>query len=71
MNIFGAQTNQEHIRTHKLHHNSDLGEATTFPLIIFSVPSHGPTPECHFVLRLPTYESQNSRNQDSHDFGSP
>jgi hypothetical protein len=30
----------EQTRIHKIHHNSDLGGATTFPLIILFVPSH-------------------------------
>jgi hypothetical protein len=29
-------------KTHKTHHGPDLGEATTFPLIVFFVPSHYP-----------------------------
>ncbi len=28
-------------RTHKIHHGPDLGEATTFPLIIFSATLRG------------------------------
>ncbi len=28
-------------RTHKTHHGPDLGEATTFPLIVFSAPRFG------------------------------
>ncbi len=28
-------------RTHKTHHRPDLGEATTFPLIVYSAPLHG------------------------------
>jgi hypothetical protein len=31
----------EQTSTHKIHHNSNLGEATTFPLILFFVPGHG------------------------------
>jgi hypothetical protein len=38
---FGAQMNHGHTRIHKTHHDLDLGEATTFPLIVFSVISHG------------------------------
>jgi len=43
--------------THKTRHSLDLEEATTFPLITFSVP----TPKCYFVSRLPSWKSQNSR----------
>jgi len=39
-NIFGAWTSHEHTQTSKIHHSSDLGEAITFPLIIFSVINH-------------------------------
>jgi ribosome assembly protein YihI (activator of Der GTPase) len=38
--IFHAQTNHEHTRIHKTHHDPDLGEATTFPLIVFSMINH-------------------------------
>ncbi len=37
---FNAWTNHEHTRTHKIHHGPNLGEATTFPLILFYVISH-------------------------------
>jgi len=40
-NTFGAWMNHMHTRTHKTHHVLDLGEATTFPLIVFSMPNHG------------------------------
>jgi hypothetical protein len=33
--------NHGHTQTYKTHHNPNLGEATTFPLIIFYVISHG------------------------------
>jgi len=41
LNIFGARTNHGQTWTHKTHHGLDLGEATTFPLIVFFAPSHG------------------------------
>jgi hypothetical protein len=37
---FGPRTSHGHTRTHKIHHGPDLGEATTFPLILFSVINH-------------------------------
>ncbi len=40
-------------RIHKTHHGPDLGEATTFPLIVFSMPNHGTSTKCHFVSGLP------------------
>jgi hypothetical protein len=51
-NTFGAKTTHMQIRTHKTHHGPDLGEATTFPLIIYYVPLH----EAHIqmgVLKFP------------------
>ncbi len=39
-NIFRARTNHKHTWIHKTHHGPDLGEATTFPFIIFSMISH-------------------------------
>jgi len=32
--------NHEHIQTHKIYHGLDLGEATTFPLMVFSMFGH-------------------------------
>jgi hypothetical protein len=37
---FGVKTSHEQTQTHKTHHGPDLGEATTFPLIIYFVPGH-------------------------------
>ncbi len=37
---FGARANHEQTRIHKIHHSSNLGEATTFPLIVYYVPLH-------------------------------
>jgi hypothetical protein len=51
---FGLWTSHEQTWTHKTHHNLDLGETTTFFLIIFFVFDHGPAPKCHFVLGLPS-----------------
>jgi hypothetical protein len=52
---FGAKTSHGQIRTHKTHHGSDLGEATTFPLIVYFMPLHGGHIKWHFVpnLRVP------------------
>jgi len=47
-NTFGAQMNHMHTRIHKTHHGPNLEKATTFPLIVFSMISHGDAPECHF-----------------------
>jgi hypothetical protein len=40
-NMFGEWTSHGQTRTHKTHHGPNLGEATTFPLIIFFVHGHG------------------------------
>ncbi len=38
--IFGAWTIHGQTRIHKIHHGPDLGEATTYPLILYFVPGH-------------------------------
>ncbi len=38
-------------RTHKTHHSPDLGEATTFPLIVYSRPLHGAHIQMTFLSR--------------------
>jgi hypothetical protein len=40
LSIFGIRMNHGQPQTHKTHHNLALGEATTFPLIVYSVPFH-------------------------------
>jgi hypothetical protein len=40
LSTFGTLTSHRHTQTHKTYHNSDLGEFTTFPLIVFFVPVH-------------------------------
>jgi hypothetical protein len=40
LNTFGTWTNHGHTRTYKIHYGPNLGEATTFPPIIFFVISH-------------------------------
>ncbi len=49
----GARTSHKQTQTYKTHHNPDLGETTTFPLIVLFVPSHYTCTQCHFVPRLP------------------
>ncbi len=55
---FGAQMNHGQTRTHKTHHNLDLGEATTFPLIVYFVPGHRTIIEMSFCFGTPKWESQ-------------
>jgi hypothetical protein len=39
-NTFDAKMSHGQTRTHKTHHGPDLGEVTTFPLIVYFVPLH-------------------------------
>jgi len=42
--------------THKAHHDPDLGEATTFPFIVYSMPGHGASIQMSFCsgsLKIP------------------
>jgi hypothetical protein len=51
-NTFGAQMNHEQTQTHKTHHSSDLGETTTFPLIVFSVLGHRASTQMSFCPEM-------------------
>jgi hypothetical protein len=53
LNTFGAQRNHGQTWTHKTHHDLELGEATTFPLIVFFVPSHGANTQMSFCPMIP------------------
>jgi hypothetical protein len=58
--IFYARTSHKHTQTHKTHHDLDLGEATTFPFILFFVISHRGCIQmsfCHGTpkLRIPKF----------------
>jgi hypothetical protein len=46
-----------------------LGEATTFPLIVYSMASHRTSIQLAFCLGTPKCESRNSQSLDSRDFG--
>ncbi len=48
-NTFGAQTNHGQTWIHKTHDGPDLGEATTFPLVVYFVPSHGTSIQMSFL----------------------
>jgi len=61
----------EQIWIHKIHHGLDLEEATTFPLIVYSVPLHKAHIQMSFCLKIPKWESWNSQSWDSHSFGAP
>jgi len=58
----GVKMNHEQIRIHKTHHDSDLGEATTFPLIVYYVLLHEVHIQMAFCLETLKWESRNCRN---------
>jgi hypothetical protein len=49
-NTFGAQMSHGQTRTHKTHHGPNLGEATTFPLIVHSMHGHRANIQMAFCL---------------------
>jgi hypothetical protein len=50
---FGTRMNHEQTWIHKIHHGLDLGETTTFPLIVFFVPGNRPYTQMSFCLETP------------------
>jgi hypothetical protein len=48
---FGAKTSHEQIRTHKTHHDPNMGEAITVPLIVYFVLDHGTNTQMTFCPR--------------------
>jgi hypothetical protein len=56
-------------QTHKIHHSLDLGEATTFPLILYSMPLHEVHIQMAFCPGTPKRESRNCQSWDFRDFG--
>jgi hypothetical protein len=58
-------------RTHKTQHGPDLGEATTFPLIVYFVSLLKAHIQMAFGPRTPKWESRNSQSWDFRDFGAP
>jgi hypothetical protein len=71
LSTFDVRTNHGQIQTHKTRRRLDLGEPTTFPLIVFYVP----LPEAHiqmaFYPGIPKWEFRNSHNWDSRNFAGP
>jgi hypothetical protein len=58
-------------RTHKTHHGPDLGEATTFPLIIFFVLGHEANTQMSFCPKTPklgVFEIGTSMILKAHNF---
>jgi hypothetical protein len=60
---FGARTSHERPQTHKTHHDLDLGEVGYF------APLHKDDIQMAFCPGPPKWESRNSHNWNSHDFG--
>jgi len=50
---FGAWISNGQTRTHKTHRCLNLGETTTFPFIVFFVPSHGAYTQMSFCPGTP------------------
>jgi hypothetical protein len=48
LSTFGVRKSHKQTRTHKTQHGPDLGEATTFPFIVYYVPLH----EAHIQMAL-------------------
>jgi hypothetical protein len=53
LSTFGARKSHGQIWTHKTHHGPDLGEATTFPLIVYFVLGHGTNTQMTFCPGSP------------------
>jgi hypothetical protein len=71
LSIFGVRTSYKQTQIHKTHHGPDLGEATTFSLIVCSMLLHETHIQMAFCHGTPKWESQNSQRWDSCDFGGP
>ncbi len=69
LSTFGVKTSHEQLRIHKIHHGLDLGEATTFPFILYYAPLHKNHIQMAFCPGTPKWESRNSHNWVSCDFG--
>jgi hypothetical protein len=61
LSTFGVRMNHGKPWTHKTHHIPNLGEATTFALIVYSVPLHKAHIQIAFCPVTSKWESWNSR----------
>jgi hypothetical protein len=66
---FGVKMSHGQTRIHKTHHGPDLGETTTFPLIVYSMPLHEAHIQMTFCPGIPKWESRNSQSWDFRNFG--
>jgi hypothetical protein len=65
---FGGRTSYGRLRTHKIHHCPDSGEATTFPHIVYSAALHGGYIQMAFCPGTPKGKSRNCQSYDSRNF---
>jgi hypothetical protein len=70
-NVFGVRMRHGQTWIQRTHHGSYLGEATTFPLIVYFVLGHGTKPQMSFCLETPKWEFRNFQSWEFHDFGGP
>jgi hypothetical protein len=70
-NIFNALTSHGHTWIHKTHRGLDLGEATTFPLIVFFMPGHGGCTQMSFCPGTPKLGIPKFLKLGLCDFGIP
>jgi len=69
LHLFGVGTSHGRPWTHLIHHGPDLGEATTFPHIVFSAVPRGSHIRMALFPETPKEESRNCPKLDSRDFG--
>jgi hypothetical protein len=69
LHTLGVGTSHGQPWTHLTHHGPDLGEETTFPHIIFSMPLHCTCIRMPLFPGTPKVESRNYPSLDSQDFG--
>ncbi len=68
---FGCWDKPRATWTHLTHHGPNSGEATTFPLIVFSTALHGGYIRMALFPGTPKEESRNCPDLDSRDFVHP
>jgi hypothetical protein len=56
---FDVRMSHKRPQTHKTHHGLDLGEATTFPHIVYYAPPRGSGIRMAFCPMTPKWESRN------------
>jgi hypothetical protein len=69
LSIFGVGMNHKQFRIHKTHHGPDLGEATTFPLIVYFFPLHkwrAPKSRGETHLKVPQSQVTESWDLEAH-----